>query len=86
MFPQGNDAGQHHRTPVVDVELVGDSRVVTNNNVALGSVDIQQHFPRQSSSRHGDLTFVDPAVRYLDIFDLKIITNYHLSSLESGVK
>ena len=76
--PEGDDAGQHHRTAVVDVELVGDPGVVPNYNVALRPVDVQQHFLGQSSCRHGDLTFINTTVRDLDIFDLKISTFYYL--------
>ena len=78
VFAEGNDAGEHHRTPVVHMELVRDSSVVANHYVALRSVDIQQHFLGQGPSRHGDLTFIDTTIRYLNIFDLKFITLYHL--------
>lgn len=77
MFAEGNDAGEHHGTSVVDVELVGDSSVVPDDNVTLRSVNVQQDFLRQSSSRHGDLTFINTTIGYLDIFDLEIITVHH---------
>ena len=73
MFPHGNSAGQYHWAAVVHVELIRGSGIVADYNEALRPVDVQDNFLGESSSRNGNLTFINSTIRYLDIFDLKMI-------------